>query len=209
MGRTEELSDFKRGTVIGCHLGNKSVREISVLLDLPRSTVSAIIVKWKRVGATTAQPRSGRPRKITERGRRVLTRVVEKNRLSSLASLTTEFQTASGSKISTRTVRRELCEMGFRGQDAVHKPHNNKEKAVQPQSDKVPLHAIAAGDLVMVKSFSRKAALEPKWKGPFKVLRTTNRAVKVAEIKSWIYMSNCKLAPPETDPVTEKPKGID
>jgi hypothetical protein len=31
----EELSDFQRGTVIGCHLSNKSVHEISSLLDLP------------------------------------------------------------------------------------------------------------------------------------------------------------------------------
>ena len=43
---TEELSDFQRGTVIGCHLSNKSVHQISALLELPRSTVSAVIVKW-------------------------------------------------------------------------------------------------------------------------------------------------------------------
>ncbi|CAI9611157.1 unnamed protein product [Staurois parvus] len=27
MGRSQELSEFKRGTVIGCHLCNKSIRE--------------------------------------------------------------------------------------------------------------------------------------------------------------------------------------
>ena len=56
MGRTEELSDFQRGTVIGCHLSNKSVHEISALLELPMSTVSVVVVKWKHLGATTAQP---------------------------------------------------------------------------------------------------------------------------------------------------------
>ena len=55
MGRTEELSDFQRGTIIGCHLSIKSVSQISALLELPRSIVSAVIVKWKRLGATTAQ----------------------------------------------------------------------------------------------------------------------------------------------------------
>jgi hypothetical protein len=49
------------GTVIGCHLSKKSVCQISVLLEYPRSTVSAVIVKWKRLGATTAQPHSGPP----------------------------------------------------------------------------------------------------------------------------------------------------
>ena len=71
-----------------------------------RSTVSAVIVKWKRLGATTAQPRSGRPHKRTERDRRVLKRI----------ALTAEFQTASGSNISTITVLRELHEMGLHSQ---------------------------------------------------------------------------------------------
>ncbi|CAI9600449.1 unnamed protein product [Staurois parvus] len=45
MGRSQELSEFKRGTVIGCHLCNKSIRDISLLLNIPRSTVSGIITK--------------------------------------------------------------------------------------------------------------------------------------------------------------------
>ncbi|CAI9591136.1 unnamed protein product [Staurois parvus] len=55
MGRSQELSEFKRGTVIGCHLCNKSIREISLLLNIPRSTVSGIKTKWKQLG-TTAIP---------------------------------------------------------------------------------------------------------------------------------------------------------
>ncbi|CAI9557720.1 unnamed protein product [Staurois parvus] len=39
MGRSQELSEFKRGTVIGCHLCNKSIREIFLLQNIPRSTV--------------------------------------------------------------------------------------------------------------------------------------------------------------------------
>ena len=58
MDGTEELSDFKRGT--------KSVNEISVLLDLLWSTVSAIIGKWKHLEVTTAQPQSGRLHKLNE-----------------------------------------------------------------------------------------------------------------------------------------------
>ncbi|XP_042183821.1 transcription activator BRG1-like [Oncorhynchus tshawytscha] len=46
---------------------------------------------------------------------RVLRHVASKNHLSSVPTLTTEFQTASGSNVSTRTVRRELHEMGFHG----------------------------------------------------------------------------------------------
>jgi transposase len=84
------------------------------LLKLPRSTVSAVVVKWKRLGATTAQPQSGRPHKLTEMDRQVLMCIAWKNCLSSVATLTTKFQTASGSNAITITVRRELHEMGFK-----------------------------------------------------------------------------------------------
>ncbi|CAI9568591.1 unnamed protein product [Staurois parvus] len=60
MGRSKELSEFKLGTVIGCHLCNKSIREISFPLNIPRSTVSGIITKWKQLGTTATQPQSER-----------------------------------------------------------------------------------------------------------------------------------------------------
>ena len=122
MGPTEVLSDVQCGTVIGCHLSNKSVNKISALLELPRSTVSAVIVKWKRLGAKTTQPRSGWLHKLTERDRRVLKRIARKNHLSSVATLTSKLQTDSGSNVGTSTVRQELQEMGFHGRAAAHKP---------------------------------------------------------------------------------------
>ncbi|CAI9539319.1 unnamed protein product [Staurois parvus] len=64
MGPSQELTEFKRGTVIGCHLCNRSICEISLLLNIPRSTVSGVITKWKELGTTETQPRSGRPGKI-------------------------------------------------------------------------------------------------------------------------------------------------
>nr|XP_046271983.1 aminoacyl tRNA synthase complex-interacting multifunctional protein 1-like [Scatophagus argus] len=115
MGRGEELSDFQRGTVVGCHMCDKSVREISALLNLPRSTVSTVILKWKRGGITTALPRSGRPHKLKEQDRQVLEKIALESCLPSVEALTTELQTASGAKVSSKTVRRELHEMGFRG----------------------------------------------------------------------------------------------
>ncbi|CAI9609216.1 unnamed protein product [Staurois parvus] len=65
MGRSQELSEFQHGTVIGCRLCNKFNCEISLLLNIPWSTDSGIITKWKQLGTAT-QPPSGRPRKMTE-----------------------------------------------------------------------------------------------------------------------------------------------
>ncbi|CAI9547202.1 unnamed protein product, partial [Staurois parvus] len=42
MGRSQELSEFKRGSVIGCYLCNKSIHDISLLLNIPWLSVSGI-----------------------------------------------------------------------------------------------------------------------------------------------------------------------
>ncbi|CAI9613306.1 unnamed protein product [Staurois parvus] len=53
MSRSQELSKFKCGPVIGCHLCSKSIHEISLLLNIPRPAVSGIITKWKQLGTAT------------------------------------------------------------------------------------------------------------------------------------------------------------
>ncbi|CAI9566096.1 unnamed protein product [Staurois parvus] len=79
MGRYQELSEFKHGTVIGCHLCNKSIREISLLLNIPWLTVSGIITRWKQLGTTATQPRS-------ERGQRMLKHTVRREIANCLQS---------------------------------------------------------------------------------------------------------------------------
>jgi hypothetical protein len=98
----------------GCHLF--TVHQFAALLELPPSTVSAVIVESLRSNNGSAVKWQA-----TQAHRRgALKRVTCKNNLSSVATLTTEFQTASGSNISTITVRRELHEMDL--QAAAHKP---------------------------------------------------------------------------------------
>ena len=48
----------------------------------------------------------------------MLKRVAHTNRLSSVATLTTEFQTASGNNVTTITIGWKLHEMGFHGRAA-------------------------------------------------------------------------------------------
>ncbi|CAI9596253.1 unnamed protein product, partial [Staurois parvus] len=64
-------------------LCKKSIHEISLLLNIPRSTVSGMITKWKQLGTTVTQPPSGRPHKMTERGQSMLKRTEVANCLQS------------------------------------------------------------------------------------------------------------------------------
>ncbi|CAI9586507.1 unnamed protein product [Staurois parvus] len=108
MGQSQELSEFKCGTVIGCHLCNKSIREISLLLNIPQSTVSGIRTKWKRLGTAATQPQS-------EQGQTMLKHTLRRSRQLSAESIAKDLQTSCGLQISTTTVRRELHRMGFHG----------------------------------------------------------------------------------------------
>ena len=96
MGRFQDLSEFQRGTVTGCHLCNKSSCEISLLLNIPQSTGSGIITKWKPFGMTATQPRSGRPHKMMAWGQRMLRHIARRGRHLSAESITTGLQTSCG-----------------------------------------------------------------------------------------------------------------
>ncbi|CAI9539316.1 unnamed protein product, partial [Staurois parvus] len=106
MGRSQELSEFKHGTVIGCHLCNKSICEIFLLLNITWSTVSGIITKRKQLGTTATQPRS-------ERGQCILKLTVHRSRQLSTEAIGKDLQTSCGRQIST-TVQRASWN-GFSG----------------------------------------------------------------------------------------------
>jgi len=118
MGGSQKLHQFQRGTVIGC---NKSSHEISSLRNIPQSTVSGILTKWKRLGTTARQPRSGRPHKMTERGQWMLRCMVRIGRQLSAVNRYRLPNFIWPYKISSRTMRRELHGMGFHGQAATSK----------------------------------------------------------------------------------------
>ncbi|CAI9601759.1 unnamed protein product, partial [Staurois parvus] len=89
---------------------NKSIREISLLLNIPRSTLSGIITKWKQLGTAT-QPQSGRSRKMTKWGQCMLKHTVRRSRQLSAESIAKDPKLCAAFRITT--VCRELHGMGF------------------------------------------------------------------------------------------------
>ncbi|XP_061888308.1 aminoacyl tRNA synthase complex-interacting multifunctional protein 1a [Entelurus aequoreus] len=132
MGRSRELSDFQRGIVVGCHMCKKTLREIANLLNLPRSTVSNVVLQWKREGRTCPLPRCGRPHILKEEHRQVLESLAQEHTFPSLQALTCEFQRASGAKVSKATVSRELREMGLRRRGSTEGKARERKKAQLP-----------------------------------------------------------------------------
>ncbi|GFV40021.1 uncharacterized protein TNCV_4412521 [Trichonephila clavipes] len=123
MSKSKGLSEFDRGSIVGCHFCGKSIREIADILQKPKSTVSAVTVKWKRRGSETAEKRAGRPKILGEHSHRTLKRVMKQNRKSSLVEISQEFHSSSGISVSSWAVHRELKNLGFHGRAAAHKPN--------------------------------------------------------------------------------------
>ena len=77
MTKKKEVSSALREQKSGLYKGNNSVLKIANTLSLPKSTIQYITKRWENSGNTKNIPRSGRPRKITERGLRKLRKVVK------------------------------------------------------------------------------------------------------------------------------------
>ncbi|GIY15377.1 transposable element Tc1 transposase [Caerostris extrusa] len=80
-----ELSDFEKGIIIGYHKCGRSSKDISRDLKYPKSTVAYVIKKWKVSGDCRNVPRVGRPTKLEDGDRRVLTREIRKNSTQPMA----------------------------------------------------------------------------------------------------------------------------
>ncbi|CAJ0959278.1 unnamed protein product [Ranitomeya imitator] len=72
--KTKELSKDTRNKIVALHQAGKTASAIANQLGVKKSTVGAIIRKWKTYKTTDNLPRSGAPRKIPPRGVRMITR---------------------------------------------------------------------------------------------------------------------------------------
>ncbi|KAI3367907.1 hypothetical protein L3Q82_026734 [Scortum barcoo] len=68
MAKTKELSKDTRNKIVDLHQAGKTESAIGKQLGVKKSTVGAIIRKWKTYKTTNNLPPSGTPRKISPRG---------------------------------------------------------------------------------------------------------------------------------------------
>ncbi|KAK3565440.1 hypothetical protein QTP86_009696 [Hemibagrus guttatus] len=76
MAKTKELSKDTRNKIVDLHQAGKTESAIGKQLGVKKSTVGAIIRKWKTYKTTDNLPRSGAPRKISPRGVKMITRTL-------------------------------------------------------------------------------------------------------------------------------------
>lgn len=65
MIKKKELSEEKRGIIVGLHKAEKSNRQIATELNIPRQTVDYNVKKFITKGTIINNPRQGRPKATT------------------------------------------------------------------------------------------------------------------------------------------------
>ncbi|GFX91735.1 transposable element Tcb1 transposase [Trichonephila clavipes] len=127
-----DLSEFKKGMSVGMRCAGCSVTETAIYLGRERSTVSAVMTAYKKCGdVTSGKHNSGRKRKLTDRNKRVLTRIVARKRKQSLSQITSEVNSHLRNPILARTVQRELHTSNLYGRVGIRKPLVTARHALQ------------------------------------------------------------------------------
>ncbi|KAG5841945.1 hypothetical protein ANANG_G00172420 [Anguilla anguilla] len=141
MPRSKEIPEEVKKKVIEIYQSGKGYRAISKVLELHRSTVRAIISKWRTLGTVVNLPRSGRPAKISPRAQRQLIREVTKDPGRTSKELQASLASAKVS-VHESTIRKRLLKNGIHGRVARRKPLLTKRNinarltiAKKPQDD--------------------------------------------------------------------------
>ncbi|KAK3571488.1 hypothetical protein QTP86_012834 [Hemibagrus guttatus] len=121
MAKTKELSKDTRNKIVDLHQAGKTESAIGKQLGVKKSTVGAIIRKWKTYKTTDNLPRSGAPRKISPRGVKMITRTVSKNPRTTWGDLVNDLQRA-GTKVTKATISNTLRRQGLKSCSARHVP---------------------------------------------------------------------------------------
>ncbi|KAK3553212.1 hypothetical protein QTP86_031817 [Hemibagrus guttatus] len=107
MPRSKEIQKQMRKKVIEIYQSGKGYKAISKALGLPRTTVRAIIYKWRKHGTVENLPRSGRPTEITPRVQRQLIQEVTKDPTTTSKELQASLASVKVS-VHDSTIRKRL-----------------------------------------------------------------------------------------------------
>uniref|UniRef100_A0AAZ3RIR8 Transposase n=1 Tax=Oncorhynchus tshawytscha TaxID=74940 RepID=A0AAZ3RIR8_ONCTS len=119
--KNKEHTRQVRDTVVKKFKAGFGCKKISQALNIPRSTVQAILLKWKEYQTTANLPRPGRPSKLSAHTRRRLIRDAAKRPMITLDEL--QRSTAEvGDSVHRTTISHILHKSGLYGRVARRKP---------------------------------------------------------------------------------------
>ena len=88
--------------------------ELSRLLNIPRTTITSVLSKYRRTGTVETLTRSGRKKRFTNRDRNALKHLVNSNRHLTLQNITVKLNEGKTKTLSQKTVQRVLYSEGYK-----------------------------------------------------------------------------------------------
>jgi transposase len=104
--RGKDLSTEQKQTIIKMTESGFRCQKISEIIGISANSIQKVIKRNAERGSVEKTERPGRKRVVGDRGNRVLSRLVKKNRRQTLSDLTDKFNESVPEKVSQRTVRR-------------------------------------------------------------------------------------------------------
>ena len=117
-----DLLDFKRGKIVRSRMAGASVTKTAALFGAARSTLSKVMTTFKKDGKTSPQKKnSERKRKLSNRDRQTLTRIVSKDYKNTCPNITAEINDRLLNTVSSKTVRSEMHKTRLHGRATIRK----------------------------------------------------------------------------------------
>ena len=107
-----ELSTETKELVVTLSQSVQNKAELSRLLNIPRTTITSVLGKYRRTGTVKTLTRSGRKKSFTNRDRSALKRLVRSNRRLTIQNITAKLNECKTKTFSQKTVQRVLHSEG-------------------------------------------------------------------------------------------------
>ena len=115
-----------RQLVIKHHYNGDPIRTIAKIVDLPRSTVYSIILKWNATDSVNNLIERGLKRLTSIRIDRIIHRIIMSNPRNSASNVAMDLKNNYQTSITPQTIRNRMHEIGYRGCIARRKPFVKK-----------------------------------------------------------------------------------
>ena len=103
-------SDLKSVIVKKFKTGKYSIRDLTKVYNIPKSTIQDWLTKWKKTGSLENKPKDGRPKILSNHNLKQIKKMVIKD----IKATPKQIKRSLNLKASITTIKRRLKDLGFR-----------------------------------------------------------------------------------------------